>query len=46
LSEDIPMPTHGYLMLGLPDDQLLFKIVDPNAEEDFIRYQVFELIKE
>ncbi|MDR7128308.1 hypothetical protein J2X69_000636 [Algoriphagus sp. 4150] len=46
VSEDIPMPTNGHLMLGLLDDQLLFKIVDPDVEEDFIRYQVFKLVKE
>jgi len=46
VSGDIQMPKNGNLMLSLPENRLLFKIVDPNTEEDFIRFGVFKLVKE
>ncbi len=46
VSGDIPMPKNGKLMLGLPGNHLLFKLVDPDTEEDFIRYGVFKIVRE
>ncbi|EKB48112.1 MULTISPECIES: hypothetical protein [Cyclobacteriaceae] len=46
LSEDIPMPNNGKLMISMPKNQLLFQIVDPEVEEDFIRYEIFEIVNE
>lgn len=44
LSNDIPMPKNGKLMISLPDNRLLFKIVDPEVELDFIRYEVYKVV--
>ncbi len=46
VSEDIPMPKNGVLMASLPENQLLFKIKNPDIEEDFIRYEVYKVEKE
>ncbi|MBW3466855.1 hypothetical protein [Arthrospiribacter ruber] len=46
LSEDIPMPNNGKLMISMPKNQLLFQIIDPEVEEDFIRYEIFEIVNE
>ena len=45
LSGDIPMPKNGKLMISLPGKRLLFQIVDPEVEEDFIRYEIYEVVK-
>ncbi len=45
LSGDIPMPKNGKLMISLPGNRLLFQIVDPEVEEDFIRYEIYEVVK-
>lgn len=44
LSNDIPMPKNGKLMISLPGNRLLFKIVDPEVELDFIRYEVYKVV--
>lgn len=43
LSGDIKMPKNGKLMASLQGNQLLFKIVDPDVEEDFITYRVYKI---
>lgn len=45
LSGDIPMPKNGHLMISLPENRLLFKIVDPELEEDFLRYEIYQIVK-
>lgn len=45
VSQDIPVPKNGKLMMGLPGNRMLFQLNDPSIEEDFIRYQVYEVIK-
>lgn len=45
LSGDIPMPKNGHLMIALPGNRLLFRIDDPDVEEDFIRYEIYEIVK-
>lgn len=46
LTKDIPLPKNGRLMIGLPRNRLLFQISDPNVEEDFVRYEIFEVVKD
>lgn len=46
LSGDIPMPKNGHLMISLPENRLLFKIVDPDVEEDFVRYEIYQIVME
>lgn len=46
VSGDIPMPKNGHLMISLPGNRLLFKIVDPDIEEDFLRYAIYEIVEE
>lgn len=45
ISGDIPLPENGHLMLSMPGNKLLFKIIDPEVEEDFIRYEIHQLVK-
>ena len=45
LSGDIPMPKNGHLMISLPGNRLLFKIKNPDFEEDFIRYEIYQIVK-
>lgn len=45
LSGDIPMPKNGHLMISLPGNRLLFQIKDPEVEEDFIRYEIYQIVK-
>jgi hypothetical protein len=44
LSGDIVLPKNGKLMTSLPGDRLLFQIIDPDVEEDFIRYSIYKVI--
>ncbi len=44
LSSDIPFPKNGKLMIALPGNKLLFKIDNPEVEEDFIRYEVYKVV--
>jgi len=46
VSGDVALPKHGQLMLALPGNQLLFKITDPDVEEDFVRYAIYKAEKE
>lgn len=46
ISEDISMPKNSHLMIGLPDNELLFKIIDPEKEEDFVRYQIYKIVND
>ncbi|WP_297336158.1 hypothetical protein [Algoriphagus sp.] len=45
VSGDIKLPVNGKLMTALPEDRLLFQLIDPTIEEDFILFGVYELIK-
>lgn len=45
LSGDIPLPKNGKLMIALPGNRLLFKIENPEVEEDFVRYEIYEVVK-
>ncbi|NHE59990.1 hypothetical protein [Cyclobacterium plantarum] len=45
LSGDMPMPKNGKLMINLPGNKLLFQISDPEVEEDFIGYEIYEIVK-
>lgn len=44
LSGDIALPKNGKLMTSLPGDRLLFQIIDPDVEEDFILYSIYEVV--
>lgn len=45
VSGDIKLPVNGKLMTALPENRLLFQLIDPDIEEDFIRFGIYELIK-
>jgi WD40 repeat protein len=45
VSGDIKLPVNGKLMTALPDNRLLFQLIDPDIEEDFIRFGIYELVK-
>jgi hypothetical protein len=45
ISGDIKLPINGKLMTALPENRLLFQLIDPDIEEDFIRFGIYELIK-
>ncbi len=45
-SEEILLPKNGRLLIGLPGNRLLFQITDPEVEEDFIQYDIYELVKD
>ncbi|MGM0946970.1 MAG: hypothetical protein ACQEW9_17470 [Bacteroidota bacterium] len=45
VSGDIKLPVNGKLMTALPENRLLFQLIDPTIEEDFIRFGIYELIK-
>ena len=42
VGEDIQLP-YGEIAMLLPDDTLLIKLLNPDEEEDFTRYGIFEL---
>jgi hypothetical protein len=44
LSGDIALPKNGKLMTSLAGDRLLFQIIDPDVEEDFIRYSIYKVV--
>jgi len=44
LSGDIALPKNGKLMTSLQGGRLLFQIIDPDVEEDFIRYSIYKVI--
>jgi hypothetical protein len=45
LTGDIKLPANGKLMATLPDNKLLFQLIDPTKEEDYIRFGVYVLVK-
>ncbi|MBS9525929.1 hypothetical protein KI659_18050 [Litoribacter alkaliphilus] len=45
LSKDIALPKNGKLMISLPGNRLLFQIIDPEVEDDFFRYEIYEVVK-
>jgi hypothetical protein len=45
VSGDIKLPENGKLMTSLPDNRLLFQLINPNMEEDFVRFGLYELVK-
>jgi len=45
LTGDLPMPFNGKLMMGLPGNRLLVQMINPEVEEDSIRYGVFKVVK-
>ncbi|MFO7824471.1 MAG: hypothetical protein R6V72_11085 [Cyclobacterium sp.] len=44
ISNDIALP-NGTIELTLPGNRLLVKLIDPDVEEDFIRFGIYKLIK-
>lgn len=45
VSSDISLPTYGKLMTVLPENKLLFQLIDPNMEEDVVQFGIYKLIK-
>jgi len=45
ISSDLKVP-YGDLKFALKGNSILVKLINPDFEEDFIRYGIFELIKE
>lgn len=43
LSADIPLPTNGKVTMALPGNKLLIQMINPDLEEDFIRYGVYKI---
>lgn len=46
LSGDLTIPENGVIMTSLPGNRLLIKVVNPEKEEDFTRYAIFNVLKE
>jgi hypothetical protein len=44
ISGDIPIP-YGEIQLALPENRLLIRLINPNEEEDFMRFGIYELVK-
>ncbi|MHA7131770.1 hypothetical protein [Algoriphagus namhaensis] len=42
VSDDIPIP-YGEIQMALPDNRLLIRLINPDEEEDFLRFGIFEL---
>jgi hypothetical protein len=45
LTGDLSLPENGKLMISLPGNRLLFQIENPDVEEDFIRYEIYQMVK-
>lgn len=45
VSKDLPVPANGTITTSLPNNRFLVLIENPEVEEDFIRYGIFELAK-
>ena len=45
LTGDLSLPENGKLMISLPGNRLLFQIENPDVEEDFIRYEIYQIVK-
>lgn len=44
LSEDLQIP-YGEIKISLPGNSILIKLLNPEEEEDFIRYGIFKLVR-
>lgn len=45
VSEDIPLPTNGKVTMALPGNRLLIQLINPDVEEDFIRYGIYQVVE-
>src|SRR5690606_28389310 len=45
LSEDLSLPPNGILKTSLPGNRLLMRLVNPDVEEDYIRYGIFKIVE-
>ncbi|KEO75427.1 hypothetical protein [Anditalea andensis] len=45
LSGDLEIP-YGQIQIAMPNNSLLIKLINPDKEEDFIRYGIFQVVKE
>ena len=45
VSGDIPLPTNGKVTMALPENRLLVQLINPDVEEDFIRYGIYKVVK-
>jgi hypothetical protein len=45
VSGDIPLPTNGKVTMALPDNRLLIQLINPDVEEDFIRYGIYKVVE-
>ncbi|MCH6198646.1 hypothetical protein MMU07_03575 [Aquiflexum sp. LQ15W] len=45
VSGDIPLPTNGKVTMALPGNRLLIQLINPDVEEDFIRYGIYKVVE-
>lgn len=45
LTGELSLPLNGKLMAVLPGNRLLMQLVNPDVEEDFIRYGIYRLVE-
>ncbi|WP_157966153.1 hypothetical protein [Cognataquiflexum aquatile] len=45
ISADIPLPTNGKVTMALPGNRLLIQLINPDVEEDFIRYGIYKVVE-
>jgi hypothetical protein len=45
VSGDIPLATNGKVTMALPGNRLLIQLINPDLEEDFIRYGVYKIVE-
>ena len=45
ISGDIPLPTNGKVTMALPGNRLLIQLINPDVEEDFIRYGIYKVVE-
>jgi hypothetical protein len=45
VSGDIPLPTNGKVTMALPGNRLLVQLINPDVEEDFIRYGIYKIVE-
>lgn len=44
LSKDLEIP-HGQIKIGMPNNSILVKLINPDEEEDFVRYGIYQITK-
>ncbi|MFN3802886.1 hypothetical protein [Belliella pelovolcani] len=44
LSKDLEIP-HGQIKIAMPNNSILVKLINPDEEEDFVRYGVYQITK-